>query len=164
MSLGKEYLKTVQKRFLESRQTAEKAIRQLSAEQWFFQPNEDSNSIAIIMKHMSGNMISRWTSLLTEDGEKADRHRDEEFEQDFDAKKLLEMWDKGWDLFLSVLAELTEDDLLKPVRIRNEPHTVMEAIERQMYHYSYHVGQIVYLAKQVKGDSWVTLTIPKRKG
>lgn len=163
MDIGKEYLKTVKERFLESRQTAEKAIEQLTPEQWFFQPDHDSNSIAVIMKHMSGNMISRWTLFLTEDGEKENRNRDEEFEQDFDSTKLMEQWKKGWDVFLLALEELKEDDLLKTVTIRKEAHTVIQAIERQMYHYSYHIGQIVYLAKQIKGDSWVTLTIPKRK-
>jgi uncharacterized damage-inducible protein DinB len=164
MNIGKEYLTTVIQRFVEAKLTAEKAIAQLSENELFWAPNEESNSIAVIVKHMSGNMISRWTDFLTTDGEKPDRNRDNEFIGDITSKvQLMELWTLGWATFLSALESISEEQLLQTITIRNEPHTVMEAIERQMYHYSYHIGQIVYLAKILKSSDWHTLTIPRKK-
>ncbi|MBA2875127.1 DUF1572 domain-containing protein [Thermaerobacillus caldiproteolyticus] len=164
MSIGKEYLKVVRERFLDMKNIAERAMEQLSEEELFYCFNEESNSIAIIVKHMSGNMISRWTDFFISDGEKPNRNRDAEFINDLKSREeLLACWEKGWETFLNTLNEMHENDLLKTVTIRNEPHSVIQAIERQMYHYSYHVGQIVYIAKQIKSKHWKTLTIPRRK-
>jgi uncharacterized damage-inducible protein DinB len=163
MNIGGEYLKTVIQRFRGTKRTAEKAIEQLNENELFWAPNEESNSIAIIVKHMSGNMVSRWTDFFTTDGEKLFRNRDDEFVGDLQTKEqVMELWELGWDTFLTVLKDIDEDDLLKKITIRNEPHTVIEAIERQMYHYSYHVGQIVYIAKNLKSSNWKTLTIPRK--
>ncbi|AIE61744.1 DUF1572 domain-containing protein [Bacillus methanolicus] len=164
MSIGQEYLKVVRERFLEMKNTAEKAMEQLPEEELFYSLNEESNSIAIIVKHMSGNMVSRWTDFFTSDGEKPYRNRDDEFINDMNSREeLIACWEKGWGTFLKTFYEITENDLLKTVTIRNEPHSVIQAIERQMYHYSYHVGQIVYIAKQIRSTDWKTLTIPRRK-
>jgi hypothetical protein len=164
MSIGKEYIKVVNERFTYMKKTVEDAIVQVNDEELFWSVNGDSNSIAVIMKHMSGNMISRWTDFFKTDGEKENRNRDREFINDFsDRSDVLAYWEKGWNVFLSVLGDIEEQDLLKTVTIRQEEHTVLQAIERQMYHYSYHVGQIVYIAKQLKSEGWKSLTIPRKK-
>ncbi|MEH6991176.1 DUF1572 family protein [Neobacillus drentensis] len=164
MSISGEYLKTVTHRFTEAKITAEKAIKQLTQGELFWSPDEESNSIAIIIKHMSGNMVSRWTDFLHTDGEKPDRNRDHEFVGDMKTKEqVMELWELGWDTFLSALKDIDEEHLLKTITIRNEPHSVLEAIERQMYHYSYHVGQIIYIAKHLKSGDWKSLTIPRKK-
>ncbi|WP_027409426.1 DUF1572 domain-containing protein [Anoxybacteroides tepidamans] len=165
MNVGQEYLRVVRERFLDMKKTAERAIEQLSDEQMFYCPNEESNSVAVIVKHMSGNMISRWTDFFYSDGEKPNRNRDGEFINDFNTRdEVLACWEKGWDTFLTTLNDIREDDLLQTVTIRDAPHSVIEAIERQMYHYSYHIGQIAYIAKQLKSTDWQTLTIPRKKG
>jgi hypothetical protein len=164
MKIGSEYLKTVIKRFKEAKTTAEKAIEQLTESELFWSPNEESNSVAIIVKHMSGNMVSRWTDFLTTDGEKTNRNRDYEFVEDIQTKEqIMELWDSGWDTLFNALESIDADQLLNIITIRNEPHTVLEAIERQMYHYSYHIGQIIYIAKILKSSNWKTLTIPRKK-
>ena len=163
MSIGREYLRTVLQRFTEAKITAEKAIEQLTESELFWTPDEESNSIAIIIKHMSGNMVSRWTDFFTTDGEKPDRNRDEEFVGDFHTKdQVMELWNLGWTTFITSLKDIDEEHLLKTITIRNESHSVIEAIERQMYHYSYHVGQIIYIAKHLKSSNWQSLTIPKK--
>jgi len=124
----------------------------------------ESNSIAIIVKHMAGNMRSRWTDFLTSDGEKPDRNRDTEFEAPPTTRtELIEMWERGWNLLFGALEPLSDTDLTRTITIRTEPHSVMQAINRQVAHYSYHVGQIVYLARHFTGDKWQSLTIPKKK-
>jgi len=124
----------------------------------------ESNSIAIIVKHMEGNMRSRWTDFLTSDGEKPDRNRDTEFEDPPKTRaELMEMWEHGWKLLFSALEPLSDADLTRTITIRTEPHSVTQAINRQIAHYSYHVGQIVYLARHFAGDKWQSLTIPKKK-
>jgi len=124
----------------------------------------ESNSIAIIVKHMSGNMRSRWTNFLTSDGEKPDRHRDTEFEAPPKTRaELIELWDRGWKYLFDALAALSDADLVRTITIRTEPHSVMQAINRQVAHYSYHVGQIVFLAKHAAADKWQALTVPKKK-
>jgi hypothetical protein len=164
MNIGKEYLKTVIIRFKDAKVTAEKAIAQLTESELFWAPNEESNSVAIIVKHMSGNMVSRWTDFLTSDGEKPNRNRDNEFVIDIQTKEqMMELWGYGWDTLFNALESIEDDQLLNIITIRNEPHTVMEAIERQMYHYSYHIGQIIYIAKVLKSSNWKTLTIPRKK-
>lgn len=163
-SLGVEYLKVVNDQFREVKTKTEKAIAQLTEDELFWSMNDDSNSIAIIIKHMAGNMISRWTDFFDSDGEKSDRNRDDEFINHFKNKhEMMIYWEKGWSLFFQTLNEIQADSLLKIVTIRKEPHTVIQAIERQMSHYSYHYGQIVYIAKQLKSSDWSTLSIPRKK-
>jgi len=124
----------------------------------------ESNSIAIVVKHMAGNMRSRWTDFLTTDGEKPDRHRDTEFDEPPATRaELLAMWEAGWSCLFAALEPLSDADLSRTVTIRTEPHSVMQAINRQIAHYSYHVGQIVYLAKHFSGERWKALTVPKRE-
>ena len=164
MNTGKLYLDSVIKRFKEYKSLGEKTFEQLKDEEFFIQPNEDSNSIAIIIQHLHGNMLSRWTNFLTEDGEKTWRQRDEEFEeQDLDRKQLLDKWNEGWKVFLATLESLRVEDLEKNITIRNQSLNVIDAINRQLAHYSYHVGQIVYLGRWFRKGSWESLSIPKRK-
>ncbi|WP_025784612.1 DUF1572 domain-containing protein [Sporosarcina sp. D27] len=162
MDFGNEYLKIVKERFESVKDLGDKTISQLSEEDIHWSLNESSNSIAIIVKHLSGNMISRWTDFLTTDGEKPSRKRDQEFEDDISSRQeMVTVWEKGWITLLGTMNGLKNQDLLKNITIRGEQHTVLEAIERQMAHYSYHVGQIVYIGKQLKDESWETLSIPK---
>ncbi len=142
----------------------ERAIAQCPDEALFTTLDTQSNSIAIIVKHMAGNMRSRWTDFLTTDGEKPDRNRDTEFEEPPKTRaELMELWGRGWKYLFDALEPLTDVDLSLTITIRTEPHSVMQAINRQVAHYSYHVGQVVYLARHFAGDKWQTLTIPKRK-
>ena len=142
----------------------EGAMAQCPDEGLFTTLDAESNSIAIIVKHLAGNMRSRWTDFLTTDGEKPDRNRDTEFE---DAPKtraaLMELWERGWKYVFDALAPLSDEDLSRKITIRTEPHSVMQAINRQIAHYSYRVGQIVCLAKHFAGSKWQSLTIPKKK-
>ena len=162
MSLGNEYLKVVQERFTSVKSLGEKTISQLSEDDIHWRFNEASNSVAVIVKHVSGNMVSRWTDFLTTDGEKANRNRDQEFEAErFSKQELMTIWEKGWNALFDALNEMSEQDLLKDIYIRGERHTVLDAIERQMAHYAYHIGQIVFIGKQLKGDAWESLSIPK---
>jgi len=164
MNLGNEYLKIVQERFESVKSLGDNTISQLSEEDIHWKLNEASNSIAIIAKHLSGNMISRWSDFLTSDGEKNSRNRDQEFEDDIPSKQeMITIWEKGWNTLLDTLNGLENQDLLKNITIRGEKHTVLEAIERQMAHYAYHVGQIVYIGKQLKDGNWETLSNPKGK-
>jgi hypothetical protein len=144
---------------------ADKAIAQVDDAQFFALLDPDANSIALIIKHVAGNMRSRWTDFLTSDGEKPDRHRDTEFEREAGDTRaeVMARWDKGWDLLINTVSSLKPSDLGKTVTIRREPHTVVQAINRQVSHYSAHVGQIVLLAKHYAGPRWQTLSIPKRK-
>ncbi|MNF34482.1 hypothetical protein D3C84_153240 [compost metagenome] len=158
------YLESVKKQFLYYKTLGEKAIEQLEPEQLFISLNEDTNSIATIVKHLSGNMLSRWTDFLTTDGEKEWRHRDAEFENDLPSKEeMMLVWNKGWNCFLSTLDSLKPEQLSEIIYIRNEGHTVIEAINRQLAHYPYHVGQIVFYAKMLKNSNWESLSIPKNK-
>ena len=162
MSLANIYIEESIKSFHGLKSNVEKALVQLSDDQLHYQPDPESNSIAIIMKHLSGNMLSRFTDFLTTDGEKPDRNRDKEFIDDFSShEQLLSYWNKGWICLFHALDQLTPDDLLNTVYIRSEPHTVLRAIQRQLSHYAYHSGQIVFLAKQIKSTDFKTLSIPK---
>jgi hypothetical protein len=164
MEANESYLESVKKQFLYYKMLGEKSIDQLQPEQLFVAINEDTNSIATIIKHISGNMLSRWTDFLTTDGEMEWRNRDAEFENDLQSKEeVLLVWNKGWDCFLGTLNTLKPDQLSNIIYIRNEGHTVIEAINRQLAHYPYHVGQIVFYAKQLKNGSWNSLSIPKNK-
>jgi uncharacterized damage-inducible protein DinB len=141
-----------------------KALEQLSWEDYHYAPDPDSNSIAILMKHIAGNMISRWTDFLTSDGEKHDRKRDTEFIDEYENfEELKKFWEKGWECLFKTLAELAPEDILRTVFIRGEAHTVLKAIIRAHNHYSFHAGQIIFLAKQIKKGDWKTLSIPKGK-
>jgi hypothetical protein len=164
MNIGQEYLKVVLERFKSLKSLGDKTIDQLSEEDIFWMYNTESNSAAIIVKHMSGNMISRWTDFLTSDGEKDFRDREGEFLNDLSSKSEVKMiWENGWRTLMDALTDLNEQDLVKSVTIRGERHLVLEAIERQLAHYAYHVGQLVYIGKQVKRDEWKSLSIPKGK-
>ncbi len=142
----------------------EGAIEQVSDEQLFATLDPEMNSIAIIVKHMAGNMRSRWTDFLTSDGEKPDRNRDTEFEQPpFSRSELLKSWNDGWEHVFSALDPLSNSDLERTVTIRGGPHSVMQAINRQIAHYAYHVGQIVFLAKHLNASGWKSLSVPRNK-
>jgi hypothetical protein len=161
---NKAYLESVTKQFLYYKTLGEKAMNQLEPSQLFVTANDDSNSIATIVKHLSGNMLSRWTDFLTTDGEKEWRQRDQEFEDTIQTKEeLFDYWNKGWDCFTAALDSLTPDQLGTIIYIRNEGHTVVEAINRQLAHYPYHIGQIVFYAKMLKSTPWDSLSIPKNK-
>lgn len=156
------YLESVKKQFLYYKMLGEKAFAQLEPEQLFTAVNDDTNSIAVIVQHLAGNMLSRWTDFLTSDGEKEWRNRDGEFELSIqDKDEMMALWNKGWECFLNAINPLKEEQLADIVYIRNEGHTVMEAINRQLAHYPYHVGQIVFYAKMLKNDAWTSLSIPK---
>lgn len=143
---------------------ADKAMDQINDEEFFRLPEPESNSIAIIVKHINGNLRSRWTDFLTTDGEKEWRDRDSEFEFDNKGRsQLMQEWERSWQCLFSSLEGLTRDDLGRTVTIRNEPHSVLEAANRTLAHISYHVGQIVFLAKMLKSGQWQTLSIAKRR-
>lgn len=152
------------KRFEYYKSLGDKAFEQLSDEQFLWQYNEESNSIAVIVKHMAGNMLSRWTNFLTEDGEKASRNRDEEFVSTFTNKQdILDFWEKGWKCFFDALEQINDENLYSTIYIRGEGHPVIDAVFRQLAHYPYHIGQIVYIAKMIKNEDWKTLSIARNK-
>ncbi|NDP28331.1 MAG: DUF1572 domain-containing protein [Flavobacterium sp.] len=164
MEATNSYLASAKKQFLYYKILGEKAMDQLEPEQLFVSINEETNSIATIVKHLSGNMLSRWTDFLTSDGEKEWRNRDDEFVDSIKTKEeLFDNWNKGWDCFLDALNGLQAEQLSQIIYIRNEGHTVIEAINRQLAHYSYHIGQIVFYAKMLKKSEWTSLSIPKNK-
>lgn len=152
------------KRFEYYKMLGDKSFEQLSGDQFFWQYNEESNSIAIIVKHIAGNMLSRWTNFLTEDGEKSWRNRDEEFVNTFKTKaEVLDYWEKGWKCLFHAFNQISEENLNSTIYIRNEPHSVIDAVLRQLAHYPYHVGQIVFIAKMIKNNDWETLSIARNK-
>ncbi|MET2869689.1 MULTISPECIES: DUF1572 family protein [Exiguobacterium] len=156
-----QYLDTVRATFKSQKQLAERALVQVSEEDLHKTLAPDTLSLALIIQHMANNMKSRWTDFLTTDGEKPDRNRDAEFEdQQLSREELMKVWDERWQLLDDVLADLTQDDLGKNVMIRGEAHSVIDAIERQVSHYGYHVGQVVYLSKLFAGSDWDVLSIP----
>jgi hypothetical protein len=156
------FLKSAIRQFETYKQLGEKTFAQLDEEQLSYQPNHESNSIFIIVKHLHGNMLSRWTDFLTSDGEKPWRKRDEEFEQQEPTReRMMTLWNEGWKCLFDALFLLTEEDIQKKIKIRGEEHSVMEAINRQMAHYPYHVGQIVYIAKMLADKNWKSLSIPR---
>ncbi|MCD5323196.1 MULTISPECIES: DUF1572 family protein [Pontibacillus] len=162
MTIGEAYLRIAEDRFRRVKGLGDGTFRQLSERDFYERTSQHGNSIAIIVQHLSGNMVSRWTDVMTSDGEKSFRNRDQEFEPaDLPMDLILEQWEKGWETLFNALRNLTEEDLLKTIYIRSEGHMVLEAIERQMAHYAYHVGQIVYLGKEIKGGRWESLSIPK---
>jgi hypothetical protein len=177
LSLGSVYLESAIKRVAGYKLLGDYTFRQLEEKDFYYVPIADtdtspdgsaaspggSNSIAVIIKHMSGNMISRWTNFLTEDGEKPGRNRETEFtlQERLSREQLIEQWEKGWACFLETLQSLTEDDLLRTIHIRHEPLLAIDAINRQLAHYPHHVGQIVYIGKLIRGKDWHSLSIPR---
>ncbi|NRD20322.1 DUF1572 family protein [Winogradskyella eckloniae] len=160
--MEQSYLTSVIKQFEYYKSLGDKTLEQLSITALKTELEPDSNSIAIIVKHLAGNMHSRWTNFLTEDGEKSWRNRDDEFIDNYGSKQeLIEAWNTGWQCLLSTIKNLNNKDLESVIFIRNEGHTVTEAINRQMMHYAYHVGQIVFIGKLIKGKNWTSLSIPK---
>lgn len=156
------YLPSVIKQFEYSKSLGDKTFNQLTEKELFWQYNNESNSIAILVKHISGNMLSRWTNFLTEDGEKSWRNRDDEFINSYTSKEeLLADWEKGWQCLFDNLHKITQENSDTIVYIRNEGHTIAEAINRQLCHYSYHVGQVVLIGKMIKNTEWETLSIAK---
>lgn len=161
-TVNQNFLASAIKFFGYYKQLGEKTIAQLTEEEVLYQPNEASNSIALIVHHLSGNMLSRFTDFLTSDGEKSWRNREAEFEETYASKaEMMAAWDNGWKCLLDTLQSLTPSDLAEVIYIRNEGQTVLEAIQRQLAHYPYHVGQIVYQAKLLKNDQFKSLSIPK---
>jgi len=162
--MDNSFLTSSIKQFQYYKLLGDKTFEQLDFQHMQKEFAEDSNSVCIVVKHMVGNMLSRWTNFLTEDGEKTWRQRDKEFEDTYNSKEdVLNAWKEGWDCVFNALKPLTEDHLEQLVYIRNQGHTVTEAINRQLAHYAYHVGQIVLLGKLLKGSQWKSLSIPKGK-
>ncbi|MBD2753840.1 DUF1572 domain-containing protein [Spirosoma validum] len=160
--MANDYLESAQKQFAYYKLLGDKTFAQLTDDQLFWQYNPESNSIAMIIKHLWGNMLSRWTDFLITDGEKEWRDREAEFGNDVTTRQeLLAKWNEGWDCLFKALNSLTEDDLTKLIYIRNMGHTVTEAINRQLAHYPYHVGQIVFIGKMVCDQNWNSLSIPR---
>lgn len=164
MDTANIYLDSVKQRLLGYKVLAEKTFAQLTDEQVHWQPAGEPNNIYIIVKHMSGNMLSRFTDFLTTDGEKPWRQRDAEFEDDAPngtKAEMLAIWEKGWDCMMHAINSLTKEDLGKTIHIRTEPLIVIDALNRQLAHHPMHVGQIIYIGKVVKGENWQSLSIPK---
>jgi hypothetical protein len=159
------YLADVLSSFRAYKKLAEKAIAQLKDEEFFISIDDEANSVAVIMKHLAGNMISRWTDFLTSDGEKPDRNRDMEFVIEPQTSKagILEYWERGWRCVFDAVEPLQPADLSKSVLIRGESHTIVQAINRQIAHYAYHIGQIVFLAKHFRSGEWQSLSIPRNR-
>ncbi len=161
-SLAEHFLQDAVRVFRGQKKLADGAIAQVSDEEFFHTIDAESNSIALIMKHMAGNMRSRWTDFLTSDGEKPDRHRDSEFfVEGEDRKAIEERWEAGWRTVFETLESLKPEEINRPVTIRGEPHTIVEAVNRQLSHYGQHAGQIVFLAKHLKSSDWKTLSIAR---
>src|SRR5215472_15433682 len=159
------YIQLAVREFQRAKALADGAVAQITSEQFFATPSEGDNSVAVIVKHVGGNLLSRWTDFLTSDGEKPGRNRDTEFEitNEDTHQSLMAQWESGWAALFSALEPLTDADLEKTVTIRGEPFTVLQATNRQLTHYSYHAGQIVYVAKHYAGNSWRTLSVAKGK-
>jgi hypothetical protein len=161
-TLGASYLDSAIKRFLTYKTLGDMTFAQLAEKDFYFSPSEESNNIAVIIQHMHGNMLSRWTDFLTTDGEKEGRNRDEEFNPPSSSKaELLALWENGWRCLVDTLRSLKDEDLLKTITVRHEPLVVIDAINRQLAHYPHHVGQIVYLGKMIRDHHWQSLSIKK---
>lgn len=163
--VAQNYLDDSRKAMRAYKKLAEKALDQLKDEEFFVTLDEESNSVAVIMKHMAGNMFSRWTDFFTTDGEKPNRNRDMEFVIDAQTTKddVRAYWERGWECVFDAIDPLQTEDLEKSVLIRGEEHTVVQAINRQLMHYAYHVGQIVFLAKHFRSSDWHSLSIPRNR-
>jgi len=164
-AIVQNYFEDALSTFEKAKKLADKAIAQLKDEEFFITLDEESNSVAVIMKHIAGNMFSRWTDFLTSDGEKPNRNRDMEFviEQWTTKDDVIDYWERGWKCVFEALQPLRPEDFEKTITIRGEKHTIVEAINRQMAHYSYHIGQIVFLAKHFRSSEWQSLSIPRNR-
>ena len=163
--IGEHYLEDALRTFRNYKNLAERAFRQTGEDDFFRTIDDESNSVAILVKHMASNMLSRWLDFLTTDGEKPNRNRDMEFVMlpETTKEEMLAYWEQGWASLFGAIEPLKPDDLLRTITIRGQDHTVVQAIDRQLTHYAYHVGQIVYLAKHFKASDWQTLSVPKNK-
>ena len=162
MIMSESYVQLTVREFKRLKSLADGAMAQISDEQFFATPAAGDNSIAVIVKHVGGNLVSRWTDFLTSDGEKPDRRRDTEFENAPPTRDaMMAVWQSGWDLVFAALEPLTDADLACQVSIRGEPHSVMQAVNRQLVHYACHIGQIVFLAKHFRSSQWRSLSIPR---
>ena len=163
--VSKHYLEEVRRQLAGYKRLGEGALSQLKDEEFFVTIDPESNSIAVIVKHIAGNMRSRFTDFLTTDGEKPDRHRDQEFEMTPATTRadVMRWWENGWEVVFSAIDSLKPEDLMHTVTIRQEPHTVLQAINRQVAHYAHHIGQIVFLAKHLRSSEWKTLSIARGK-
>lgn len=162
--IGRAYLEQAKQDFADIKKLGDRTLERLDAASLAWSPDQESNSIVVLVKHMHGNMLSRWRDFLTTDGEKPDRDRDGEFvEEHLSKDEVLSMWEEGWQLVFDTLDSLEEEDLLKTILIRGEGHSVLKAIQRQIAHYSSHVGQIVYLGKWIKKGEWESLSIPRAR-
>jgi Protein of unknown function (DUF1572) len=161
--LGDFYLEDIRRQFHGQKKLAEKAMAQVDDAQFFALLDPESNSIALVVKHIAGNLRSRWTDFFSSDGEKPDRHRDTEFEaaKEDTRAALLERWEAGWGVLFEVVDSMKAEDLTRTVTIRDEPHSVVKAVNRQLAHYAYHVGQIVFLAKHFAAGRWQSLSVPR---
>src|SRR5881394_203584 len=164
-SMGAHFLQDALRTFRDYKKLAEGAFAQIDNADFFRTVDEESNSIAVNVKHMAGNMLSRWSDFLTTDGEKPERDRDLEFVMLTETTKaeMIAYWEKGWECTFAAIEPLQPEDLMRTIRIRGQDHTVVQAINRQIAHYAYHIGQIVYLAKHFKGSEWQTLSVPKNR-
>ena len=164
-AITNEYLKDAIGSFKAYKKLAEKAIEQVTDQELFVTLDEEGNSMAVVMKHMAGNMLSRWTDFLTSDGEKPDRNRDMEFviEEGTTKEAVLAYWERGWQAVFAAVEPLQPQDFERTVSIRGEAHTIVQAINRQLTHYSYHVGQIVFLAKHFRSSQWKSLSVPRNR-
>ena len=165
MDLPAHYLEEVERQFRGHKRMGEGAMAQLRDEEFVVTIDPEANSVAIVVKHLAGNMRSRFTDFLTSDGEKPDRHRDQEFEMGsyVTREDLMRVWEEGWNVVFSAVTGLAPDDLMRTVTIREQPHTVLQALNRQLAHYAYHIGQIVFLAKHLRSADWKTLSVPRGK-
>jgi hypothetical protein len=163
--LASHYLDEARRQLRGHKRLAEGAIAQINDEELFIALDPEANSIATVVKHIAGNMRSRFTDFLTSDGEKPDRHRDQEFEitKATTRADVMRWWEEGWTIVFSAIDGLTPEDVMRTVTVRGEPHTVLQAINRQIAHYAYHIGQIVFLAKHFRSESWKSLSIPRGK-
>jgi Protein of unknown function (DUF1572) len=163
--IAAHYLEEARRQFRGHKRLAEGAIAQVKDDELFIALDSEANSIAIIIKHLAGNMRSRFTDLLTTDGEKPDRHRDQEFEMDSGTTRadLMRWWEEGWSRIFATVDALKPEDVMRTVAVRGEPHTVLQAINRQVAHYAYHTGQIVFQAKHFRSSDWKTLSVPRGK-
>lgn len=164
--IGDHYLSNILKNLESIKSQAEKAFNQVEAyDKFHWAPNLESNNLSVLIRHFAGNMKSRWTDIFNTDGEKTSRMRDSEFDENLRVEKeeLMKDWNEGWNITINAISDLKNEDLLRTIYIRNEPHTVLEAINRQLFHYTAHFGQIMYLVKLIIDESWQTLSIPKKR-
>lgn len=162
--MNSNYIESIIKQFIYYKGLGDKTFEQLNADEIHLKHNEYSNNIAIVVKHIVGNMLSRWTNFLSEDGEKKWRHRDTEFEDTYKTKEeMILAWEKGWQCLFDAITPLKAEDLERIIYIRNEGHTLVEAINRQLAHYAYHIGQIVFIGTLIKDTDWKSLSVPKNK-